>query len=437
MIDETMDVDMEGFCDSVAEDDLNNASEGGNGKKGPLFKSVGIGNKAIVRFIYGVPATPLEARYSNPYVAKLVNVQFIKDDAGKWMRLVLPPIINYKPQVPSTLYDFCEAVLAKDWYDFTDEEIAARQADPKLTEKQKKAKGKWVYLYENRNDYGAQQFGSMTLKDIFLKVSKCDADPAGKFYDQQKSWEGQTVYVANVIDRLDPTWHAENKKTKVLMGSVKLKGNKLKTKEASWYRMSSITDFAKTSGSKMNYDVLIKPAFVNGKEATSAPYIFEELTSRKEKDYWSGCALTDEEKKLIQPEALSEAEKNFELVDLGRFYKFTSATQVVERLIKVVDAFDLMTGSNFGPRFRAEAEQEKAAKAAAKAAEGNKAPVAPSAVKEEPVAPVQPTVEPVAPVAPATPQPTQAAPAANANPYGFAPVNPATDFDPSSFYDHM
>lgn len=435
MIDETMEVDMDSFIESVTEDDKNTAQESVNRAGFQFPTTVGIGQKAIVRFIYGIPATPLDTRFSNPYVAKLVNIAWIKDDEGKPMRLILPAIINYKSQTPSTLFDFCEAVMTKSWVNFTDAEIAARQSNPNLTEKQKKAKGEFKFFFKDRDDYGPQQHGSMKLKDIFLKVYKCDADPNGMYYNSQKSWEGQTVYIANVIDRLDPEWHSSNKKAKLLMGKVELKNGKLRNKEASWFRMSSIADFAKTTGSKMNYDVMITPSYSQGKELTSSPYLFNELSSRKEKDYWSGISITDAEKAKVHGSELTAEEKEYELIDISSYYKLTSAQTIEKRLIKTIDAFDLMTGNNFGARIRAEAEAERAA---AKAAKENKATETTTSLSPSET----PVIEPVAPVAPVAPstsaQPAQPAqPTPEANPYGFAPVKPASDFNPEDFYKNM
>ena len=450
MIDESMEIDMDGFIDSVKEEDTNNAQNGTSTSNGGFqFPTcVGIGNKAIVRFIYGIPASPLEPRFKNPYVAKLVNLSWIKDDEGKNMRMILPAIIGNKPQVPSTMCDFLDAVLTQVWCDFTPEEIAARQADPKLDAKKKNATGEYRFFYKGRQDYGAQTYGSKTLGEIFDFVYKSGHQPGEQYYDSQKSWRGQTVYIANVIDRKDAEWHKANKKTKLLMGSVKLKaGNKITNKEASWYRMSSITDFAKNAGQNMNYDVMIKPVYgPNGAEISNAPYKFAELSSRAEKDYWNDIAtdITPEERKLVRGANLSEEEKQMDLIDISMYYRVTPASTIVKRLIKTIDAFDMMAGTNFGERFRMEAKMEEEAKAAQKAVEAPaSAPVTQPTVDpqvqatvSQPVAPTAQVTEPasVTTSAPVTPQP-----AVDSNPYGFAPApqKAASDFNVDDFYKNL
>lgn len=444
MIDESMNVDMDSFIDSVKEEDTSNAQNGASNGGFQFPTCVGIGDKAIVRFIYGVPASPLEPRFKNPYVAKLVNLAWIKDDEGKTMRMILPAIIGNKPQVPSTMCDFLDTVLAQVWCDFTPEEIAARQLDPKLDAKKKAAKGEFRPFYKNRPDYGAQTYGTKTLGEIFDFINKSGHQPGEQYYESQKSWRGQTVYIANVIDRKDPEWHKANKKTKLLMGSVKLKaGNKITNKEASWYRMSSITDFANNAGANMNYDVMIKPVYgPDGKEISNAPYKFSELSSRAEKDYWTDIAsdITPEERALVRGAALSEEEKQMDLIDISLYYHITPASTIVKRLIKTIDAFDLMAGTNFGERFRMEAKMEEEKKAAAKEATAESAPQpTPAPVTPQPqVVPNTPAMESVptqAPVPPVQPQ----APAADPNPYGFAPApqKPASDFNVDDFYKNL
>ena len=405
------DVDMDGFINSVESDETREAQ--GNANGGWQFPTtVGIGKAALVRFVNGYPSSPTDPAIPGSGRAKLVNIAWVKDDDNKNIKLVLPAIIDNKPQYPSVILDFIDKVLSRTWVDYTEAELAANESNPKLKGK----KGRYVYFYENRDDYGAMQSGSMTLAQIFHNVFKSGHQPGEQYYDSQKSWRGQTVYIANVIDRLDPAWHAKNKKTKILMRKAELKGEKISNKEVSWFCMGAPLQelTGQPGGRKLNYDVLIWP----GKETTDK-FNLKNVSKLKSIDYFDEVAgvlkferdadgnilstsdlkakgLKDDRFLISESNTFSEEEMTYEAIDIDKLYRFTSASTFIKHFGKMVQAFDDMTGTDFMPRLKHEAEMDKAAKEAAKAES------APKTESVNPTTPVQPTatVTPTAPVAP-------------------------------------
>ena len=253
----------------------------------------------------------------------------------------------------------------------------------------------------------------MTLKQIFWKVFKSGADPNGQFYKTQKSWRGQTIYVANVIDRLDYKWHQENKKTKLLMRKVGVKDGKVTRKELSFYAIgSSLKELTDSHGTKLNYDVLITP----GAEAKDK-YILKNLSKLKTVNYWDEVSkyVTDDDKAKVSTDiGLTEEEKTWEAIDIDRYYRFTPAKVILDHFGRTIKSFDMMVGTNFYQRF------EEEAKADAKA-EG----------KEYKPAESKPAAQ-TAPAAAANVAPAQTAPAAtSAAPQQAAPVQ-SPNFDSMS-----
>ena len=426
------DVDIDSFIADTQETERNEKQEGtSKGFKTP--KGLGIGQKAIVRFVNGIPSTPTDPGVPGSGRAKLVNIAWIQDDNNKPLKLILPALIDNKPQYPSIIHEFVEKVTSRTWVDFTEEE-KAKNVGTKFEGKD----GRYVDFYENRNDYGVLESqrdsllaqGKPTLRDIYLNVKKSGHKPGEMYYESQKSWSGQTCYVGNVIDRLD-NWCSENKHTKLLVASVKVKGDKVNNKEASWFRMSPLKEFAKDHGSKMNYDVLIVPNYKDGKEASNQPYQFFNISKLKSIDYFSDVKRYCTEKELIASKddlndegivkctpTFSASEQEYDVYDIDKEYRFTTATTLVNHCIKTIEAFDAMQGTDFGARLRQEAALEKQAKDAAKAGqkvEDAASPIAPIADVTAPIATPTQTVAPTAPVAP-TAQVTEPAPVTTAGP---------------------
>lgn len=360
------DVNIDSFIEETKENEIReNQSQSKNGFQFPTC--VGIGNKAIVRFVNGIPSTPVDQGTPGSGRAKLVNINWITDDKGKKHRLILPAIIDNKPQYPSTLVDFINTVTARVWTNYTPEQIEANKGT-KLEGK----KGKFNYLYEERKDYGKKSSGARTLADIFQFVNKSGHKAGELYYESQKSWIGQTVYIGNVIDRLDPEWHRTNKKTKLLMSKVNLNGDKVTNKEASWFRMKPLTEFVKNHGSKMNYDVLITPQYDGTKEIQNAPYKFYNVSKFKSLNYW------DDVRKFLKPEetipasedpedkgiikvsnTFSDEEKQYDTIDIDKLYKFTSASKILEWVGGTIKEFDEMQGTSFYEKLKTEADEEK------------------------------------------------------------------------------
>lgn len=369
------DVNVDEYVSLVATNEQNNAQANYT-----FPKTVGVGTKAIVRFINGVAASPADPGTPGSGRAKLFNVSWIKDDKGKFFRLCLPAVINNKPMYPHTLLDFIDKVLSRTWV----EDLI--QEDGK--------KGGWKYFYAERNDYGQLSSGTRTLKDIFLNVYKSGASPSNQYYKSQKSWRGQTIYVANVIDRLDYKWHQENKKTKLLMRKVDVKDNQVRNKELSFYAVGSgLEDLIGAHGAKLNYDVLIYP----GAEAKDK-FHFKNLSKLKLVNYWDEVSkvVTEDDKKLVSVDPdFTDEEKTWDPIDIDKYYKFTSASAIIDHLGQTIEAFDMMVGTNFMEQFKREAALEKKVKGATEQTEST--PVAaPTQSTAETVtqAPVQSTVAP-------------------------------------------
>jgi hypothetical protein len=233
----------------------------------------------------------------------------------------------------------------------------------------------------------------MTLKQIFWKVFKSGADPNGQYYKTQKSWRGQTIYVANVIDRLDYKWHQENKKTKLLMRKVTLKDGQLRHRELSFYAIGSgLKELSDAHGSKLNYDVLIWP----GVEAKDK-YNVKNVSKLKQVGYWDEVSkiITEEDKaKISENVGLTDEEKTWDCIDIDKYYRFTSAKTILDHFGKTIKAFDMMVGTNFYEQFEAEAKTD--AKAAGKEYTAPETTAA-QPIASQPVPAPQPAAQPSQP----------------------------------------
>lgn len=375
-----------------------------------------VGNKAIVRFVNGIFETATDQGKPGSGRAKLFNFGWVKDDNGKMFPLCLPAIINNKPMYPHTMSDFIDKVLSKTWLD---------NPDPT---KKKICK----YYYAERDDRGAlgeKIEGQPTLKSIFWNVFKSGALEGSQYYESQKSWRGQTIYVANVIDRLDYKWHQENKKTKLLMRSLKLKGDKVNHKEISFYAIGApLKEVTDNYGPKLDYDVLIVP----GKQPLDK-FTLRNISKMKERAYWDDVKsiITEDDKdKVSTDKGFTEEEKTWETVDIDKYYRFTSAATIIKHFGKTIQAFDDMVGTDFMEKLKAEAAADKEVKEAEKAKNTENIEVAASTTQEaQPVAQSTPEVV-VAPTP--TPQPVVQAPVSE--PTTTAPTG-SDEFD--SFYSSL
>lgn len=369
---ESEEVNYEEFLKSVESNEEKEAQSNANNKGWENPDCIAIGNKAIVRFVNGIPETSLDQGKKGSGRAKLFNTQWIKDDEGKPFKLTIPAIIKNKPMYPSIIFDFIEKVLSRTWID---------NPNPGPG----KAKGEWRYFYSERDDYGVQTSGDKKLKDIFWNVFKSGADQSNPYYASQKSWKGQTIYIANVIDRLDYKWHQDNKKTKLLMKAVTLKDNQMRRKEVSYYSIGTpLEELSKNHGFGLNYDVLIIP----GKQPLDK-LTLKNVSKLKQVGYWDDVNgyITDADKKLISEAVdFTDEEKTWEPIDIDKFYRFTSAATILKRLGKTIHAFDMMVGTNFTEKLKEEADAE------AKARKDSK--IDPSFETSEPVVEETPVTSP-------------------------------------------
>ena len=398
--------DFDAYVGAVETSENQNAQNESNKKGFPTPPYCAIGNKAIVRFVNGIAETAMDQGKPGTGRAKLFNVGWVKDDNGKPFPLVLPAILKKKPMYKSILCDFIDKVLTNTWIDFTPEQIEANKG----TELEGK-KGQTKYFYANRDDYGVQQSGEMTLKQIFWNVFKSGVDPNSQYYKSARTWRGQTIYVANVIDRLNYDWHRENKKTKILVKKVTVNGDRVNAKNVSFYVMGeSLKDLADNHGHALDYDVMIIPGAENNDK-----FKLYNVSGYKESGYWNDVKkiITDEEREKVSIlHGFSEEEQTWDTIDIDKYYRLTSAKVILDHLGKTIRNFDMMTGSNFYEQLQAEAALDAKAKKA-------------DAATTAPAAATQPTAQPVAQPAVATPAtaPVNAAPVANVTPA--QPVAPA------------
>lgn len=389
-------VDFEAFVGTVEASEKKQVEKTATQKGFDVPDCTPIDDYAIVRFVNGIAETALDQGKPGSGRAKLFNIGWVRDDEDKPFFLTLPAIINNKPMYKSTMCEFIDKVLSRTWI-----------ANPEA--KDGEAKGSWQYFYENRNDYGQQQSGEQTLKQIFWKVFKSGVDPNSDFYKTARTWRGQTVYVANVIDRKDYKWHQENKKTKLLMRKLTVKADRVNRKEVSSYAISSpLKELSDNHGIGLNYDVLIVPGKANNDKFT-----LKNLTKIKEKDYWDDVKniVKESDHDLVSTEpGFTAEEKTWEPIDIDKFYRFTSASAILKHFGKTIKNFDMMVGTNFYEQFKEEADAEaKSRKAtAAQTTESVAAPATSAPVQPASQPATQPAPQPVA--QPAAQVTTQAAP---------------------------
>lgn len=373
-------VDFEAYLATVEAGEKASNQQQATAKGFKVPDCVEVGDKAIVRFINGIAETAMDQGKPGSGRAKLFNIGWIRDDNNKSFLLCLPAIINNVPMYQSTMCEFIDKVLSRTW-------VKAEEGSVGAT-------GSWKYFYEDRADYGQQMSGDMTLKDIFWKVFKSGAEPSNPMYKAARTWRGQTIYVANVIDRRDYTWHKAHKTTKLLMRKVNISENRVNRKEVSFYAIGApLKELSANHGFGLNYDVLIVP----GSEPTSKFKMYN-ISKLKEKEYWDDVngILTEADKACVSIDrGFTEEEATWNTLDISEYYKFTSAKAILKHLGKTIKAFDMMVGTNFYGKFEEDAKHESANEP----------------VKEEEVKPVAaPVVE-----TPAQPQVTAPQPVASPN----------------------
>lgn len=409
-----------GFADflaSVQEEEKDEAQNSQNQKGFEFPECAQIKGHAIVRFVKGIPETTFDKDKSGTGRAKIVNTGWVKDDEGKFFPLILPAVIKGKPHEKSAFLDFIDKVLTKVWVQDPN--------DPK--------KGAYNYIYSERDDYGQQKSGEKTLKEIFWDVFKSGKTPQDMYYESQRSWRGKTVYIANVIDRLDYKWHQEHKKTKLLMSKITTKGDRVNHSEISYYLIGApLAELANNHGTKLDYDVLIVPNPKDNKEK----YKLTNVTKLKGIGYWDDIQniVPENERELISTtKGFTEEEASWESVDIEKYYHYTSAATLLKHFGKTIKNFDMMVGTNFYDELKAEADAD----AAYRKAKGEENTASQSTSNVQVAAP-QPAVQATVPVSPSpTVQvSTQAAPVApqataqsSVQPQPTAQANVQTSFD--------
>ena len=339
---DSVDVNVDAFINLLEDEEKKEAVENSNQQGIEIPPTCELKNKAIVRFVNGIPETEFDVSSPESGRAKILNINtFLKDDDGKYFNLILPGIVNNKPLFPHTMIDFVKKVLSKAWVEGTNG-----------------AKGHYEYYYANRNDYGQQSSGFKTLAQIFEYVHKSGVSKDSQYYTGAKNLLGQTVYIANVIDRLDYDWHRQNKSTKLLARSLKVRKNgNVSRKELSQFSVETpFKELIESSGPKLNYDVLIVPPKENLEKC-----IMKNVSKLKQINYWDEVRayITEEDKQKISIESdFTAEEKMWDTINIEKYYKISSAKYILKHLGKTIQSFDMAVGTDFYERFKAEAEAD-------------------------------------------------------------------------------
>lgn len=322
-----------GFFAMLKEQDQKDRNGGQNGEF-KVAPAVPIGDKALVRLV---------GKF------KCFNIGWVKDDNNKPMLLTMPAYVNKHSEEPSIISDFIDKVLTRVFVEYTPEEMAANVGTPKEGKK-----GQYRYIYENRNDYGTQETGTMTLSQIFWNVFKSGTTAASNpYYESQKSWRGTTVYIQNAIDRLNYQWHKDNKSTALLMRNVKVTAKGNQNKEVSLFSVGTGLTALQDTYDGFDYDILIAP----GSKPTE-PFTVKNASKPKQVDFLDEISrfLTKEEiEKISTNPGFTDEESTWNEINISEYYKITSAKSILSRLGKTIKAFDDMVGTDFYARLSQEA----------------------------------------------------------------------------------
>ena len=377
------DFDESEFVGMVDKQDKENGASTSNWKIPDSVEIAAKANKdhpkgyAVVRLINPVPSSPADPAKPGTGRAKLANISLIKDSKNNWHRVIMPAYIKYKAQYPSVFLDFIDKVLSK-----------------AKVEGQETKDGKQLYksVYEERNDYGAQSVGKMTLAEIWKMVSTCGQQQNGDI--KPKTWRGSTAYIVNCIDRTDPKWHQEHKQTKLLVKEITKKGDKTYLKELPWYCIQNGLDSIRTSYETTPYrrfhcDVFIEP----GAKGTDS-YKFTNATKAKDTGFLDELKLpADVVKNISLDPNLTQEEMNYNVIDVEEFYAFTPSAKLVEWFGDIIGMFDSYEGTNYLELLKMEAKEE-AANATASKPTVTEQPAAPEEAQSVPTQPAPEVKQP-------------------------------------------
>jgi hypothetical protein len=175
-----------------------------------------------------------------------------------------------------------------------------------------------------------------TNKDIhpecFLRVSTNNRE--NKY---EKGWKPTQYILMNVLDRHDPDFHAEHKKTKILSKKASIRDN-----QNAWYEpgvpMTTYNviwdEVAEFHGNWENYDVVIQ-------KKTEAPwYTVRHGIEERAK-------IDENLLKYIVEGPLTEEEKNYDKYDFDKLFNITSYHKIKSRLETFIKKVDIDFNTNF------------------------------------------------------------------------------------------
>lgn len=288
---------------------------------------------SIVRLVGNPPEALTPGFKAQPTDAAEIFVSDIKDDNGKRMQLRLP--------IPGDLADK-DHVMWK---------IIRKVMETTYVDKKR------VYKYEQ----------DANAKDVFNIVAHGGWDPA-KDYNQfkfSKGWQGQRVCIVNVIDRSDMAWHKENKMTKLLSRNVS--ESVTESGETKYWPAIGVPSFGFVNnvggivsnyGDWNNYDIGIKRT-----GQMTNPYSIVNASAFK----LGGLKeIPDDMLAFVSTEPLTDEEKSWKRVEIGKLYAPTSYTKLKNSLGRTIKAIDNVFGTKYYDDIaEGAAKEEEARKAAA------------------------------------------------------------------------
>ena len=194
----------------------------------------------------------------------------------------------------------------------------------------------------------------------------------------EKGWLPKTYICMNIIDRADPGWHKENKRTKLLSGKGSDYTNDDNEKR-SWYDIGVSKlcydliwdDVVEFSGDWEDYDVVVK-------KLDSDPWYkaFHGVEDARK--------ISDVSKSLVVEGPLTEEEKAYERYDLDQYFGVTTYHKIKAKLGKFIKKVDADFDKNFSEELDKLVEEESAKwKAEGKNEFGQKETVVTSSQKDE------------------------------------------------------
>ncbi len=219
------------------------------------------------------------------------------------------------------------------------------------------------YKFNKQTKSKEFKYEKSPLFSVIMRDGVPETDPKYKF---QRGWEGQRVFVANVIDRENYQWHKDSKKTRVLVREVTEKRDFNGNLEASYPKfissylfrngLAKLVEEWSNNGcaSWFNYDIGIK----RYKDQDGMPVLDIFNATETTKVGWN--TVPAHMKPLVSMTPLTEEEKSWEQFDLHALYAPTSYSKILKNFGSTIKAIDLMFNTRFFDSMSVKAEAERA-----------------------------------------------------------------------------